>query len=81
MRYALVLAAIITASITLASQAVSSQPDESKQNLCTVAGRVVTAAEGTPLKSARVMLMAENSGQREPRTYGVTTDASGVFVL
>src|SRR6185437_8411894 len=56
------------------------QPNQATQNLCTVAGKIVTAAEGTPLKSAHVMLMAENSG-REPRTYGTTTDASGVFSL
>jgi len=80
MRYALVLAAIITAAITLAPQVVSPPPDQSKQNLCTVTGKVVTAAEGTPLKSAHVMLMAENPGS-EPRTYGALTDASGIFVL
>ena len=81
MRYALVLAAIITAAITLAAQSAAPQPNQSTQNLCTVAGRVVTAAEGTPLKSVHVMLAAENGGRRESRTYGVTTDASGVFSL
>lgn len=81
MRYALRLAAIVTAAITLAGQAGGPQPDQSKQNLCTVGGRVVTAAEGTPLKSAHVMLMAEHAERGEPGTYGVTTDASGVFVL
>ncbi|HKC70851.1 MAG TPA: carboxypeptidase-like regulatory domain-containing protein, partial [Terriglobales bacterium] len=80
MRYALVLAVVITASITLAAQSAAPQPNQATQNLCTVAGKIVTAAEGTPLKSAHVMLMAENSG-REPRTYGTTTDASGVFSL
>jgi hypothetical protein len=57
------------------------EPEQSKQNLCTVAGRVVTAAEGTPLKSVHVMLAAEKPARGDPRTYGATTDASGAFVL
>jgi hypothetical protein len=81
MRCVLLLAATITAAITLAAQAVSPQPDQSKQNLCTVAGRVVTAAEGTPLKSVHVMLTAENPGRRDPRTYGSYSDTGGVFLL
>jgi Carboxypeptidase regulatory-like domain len=81
MRYALVLAVIITAAIALAAQTTAPLPDQSKQNLCTVAGRVVTAAEGTPLKSVHVMLAAENPARGDPRTYGATTDASGAFVL
>ncbi len=81
MRCALLLAAITTAAITVAAQVAAPQPDQSKQNLCSVAGRVVTAAEGTPLKSAHVMLMAEHAERGEPGTYGATTDASGVFVL
>ena len=81
MRSAFLLAAIITAAIALAAQTTAPLPDQSKQNLCTVAGRVVTAAEGTPLKSAHVMLAAENPARGDPRTYGATTDASGAFVL
>ncbi|HKT69259.1 MAG TPA: carboxypeptidase-like regulatory domain-containing protein [Terriglobales bacterium] len=81
MRSAFLLAAIITASIALAAQATSPQPDQSQQSLCTVAGRVVTAAEGTPLKSVHVMLAAESPARGEPRTYGVTSDSSGAFVL
>jgi len=42
---------------------------------------VVTAAEGTPLKSVHVMLAAENPAGRDPRTYGATSDSSGAFVL
>ncbi|HKW26083.1 MAG TPA: carboxypeptidase-like regulatory domain-containing protein, partial [Terriglobales bacterium] len=80
MRCVLLLAAI-TATITLAAQAVSPESDQSKQNLCTVAGRVVTAAEGTPLKSVHVMLTAENPGRRDPRTYGSYSDTGGVFLL
>ena len=81
MRSVLLLSVVVTAAISSAlGQAAASQADQSKQNLCTVAGRVVTAAEGTPLKSVQVMLTAENPG-RERRTYGATSDASGVFVL
>jgi protocatechuate 3,4-dioxygenase beta subunit len=73
-------AVVLTAAITLSAQAKSPQPSQSKKELCTVAGRVVTAAEGNPLKSAHVMLMEQNAA-REPKTYGATTDASGIFIL
>jgi protocatechuate 3,4-dioxygenase beta subunit len=47
---------------------------------CTVSGRVVTAAEGTPLKSARVVLMREQEA-REPQLYAATSDSDGRFTI
>ena len=69
MRPLLLSSSLVTAAtITLLAQTVGSLPDESKQKLlpsCTISGRVVTAAEGIPLKSAHVMLIEENAG-RDP---------------
>jgi protocatechuate 3,4-dioxygenase beta subunit len=47
---------------------------------CSVNGRVVTAAEGAPLKSARVVLMPEDS-RSEKQLYATSSDADGSFVL
>ena len=80
MRSVLLSSAVVLAlAITLLAQAAPPQSTP-KQELCAVAGRVVTAAEGTPLRSARVLLIAERSGS-QPRTYAAETDGSGAFVL
>ena len=47
---------------------------------CTVSGRVVTAAEGTPLASSHVVLIPENE-QRESQVYAVISDGRGRFTL
>src|SRR5579872_1734909 len=81
MRSVLLLSALITAvAVNLLAQAAAPQPSPPKQELCAVAGRVVTAAEGTPLRSAHVLLIAERTGL-EPRTYAAISDGSGAFVL
>ena len=81
MRSVLLSSAVVLAlAITLLAQAAPPQSSTPKQELCAVAGRVVTAAEGTPLRSARVLLIAERSGS-QPRTYAAETDGSGAFVL
>lgn len=80
MRSVVLLSAVITAAISLPAQTASTQPVQSRQELCAVAGRVVAAAESTPLRSARVLLIAERSGS-QPRTYAAETDGSGAFVL
>jgi Carboxypeptidase regulatory-like domain len=46
---------------------------------CTVAGRVVTTAEGSPVRSARIALMSERSG--DVRMYATTSDSDGQSVL
>ena len=81
MRSVLLLSALVTAvAVNLLAQAAAPQPSPPKQELCAVAGRVVTAAEGTPLRSAHVLLIAERTGL-EPRTYAAISDGSGAFVL
>jgi len=47
---------------------------------CTVSGRVMAAADGAPLQSARVGLI-ENGEQRRPAVYGTVTDANGHFEI
>ncbi len=79
MRYILLALAIASAANSLPAQ--RTLPSKPKQEPpCTVAGRVVTAAEGNPLKSAYVILIQEHGGS-EPNVYGATTDSDGRFLL
>lgn len=45
---------------------------------CTVSGRIVSAAEGTPIKSARVALKQEQT-KSDTGVFGSTTDGDGRF--
>jgi 5-hydroxyisourate hydrolase-like protein (transthyretin family) len=56
------------------------KPAEKASPTCTVSGRVVTAAEGTPLKSSRVALIREHR-QRESQVYAATSDSDGRFTI
>jgi hypothetical protein len=47
---------------------------------CTISGRVVSAAEGTPIQSARVGLIQEDVRQH-PAVYGTTTNEQGHFEI
>ena len=47
---------------------------------CTVSGRVISAAEGTPIQSARVGLI-EQDVRQHPTVYGTTTDDQGRFEI
>jgi 5-hydroxyisourate hydrolase-like protein (transthyretin family) len=47
---------------------------------CIVSGRVVTAAEGTPLASSRVLLIPDHEG-RESQRYAAISDGSGRFMI
>jgi protocatechuate 3,4-dioxygenase beta subunit len=47
---------------------------------CSVGGRVVTAADGSPLKSAKLALVPEHDGHRT-QSYATTTDSDGRFLL
>ncbi len=58
------------------SSAASQQQKEPEP--CTVSGRVVSAAEGTPIQSARVGLIQADVHQH-PAVYGTTTDDQGHF--
>ncbi len=48
---------------------------------CMVSGRVITAAEGSPLKSARVFLLLERSESTKRQMFASTTDSDGHFLL
>jgi protocatechuate 3,4-dioxygenase beta subunit len=48
--------------------------------LCTVSGQVLAAAEGSPLKSARVTLILENAGSH-PQGFAANTDSDGRFEI
>lgn len=43
-------------------------------------GRVITAAEGNPLKSARIALLAEDTKSHDS-TYAASSDSDGHFLL
>src|SRR5215469_2513256 len=58
----------------------ASKPAEKIPPPCTVSGRVVTAAEGTPLKASRVALIPEHR-QRESQVYAATSDSDGRFTI
>ena len=47
---------------------------------CMVTGRVVAAAEGSPLKSARVALIPEHSRSHN-QIYAATSDVDGRFII
>src|SRR5215831_849523 len=47
---------------------------------CTVTGRVITAAEGEPLKSARIALVAEDTKSHDSM-YAASSDSDGHFLL
>jgi len=65
-----------------ASTTVSINSDHKIRPLCVVSGRVVTAGEGSPLKSARVVLMPEHRGQmRERQVYSALSDSDGRFTI
>src|SRR5271166_5322744 len=57
-------------------------PDATKKppGNCTVSGRVVSAADGAPLRSARVGLIQANE-RRHPLVYATTTDNEGHFEI
>ena len=79
------LLAPATAALTLGLVAQTSPPPDQRAETanapCTVAGRVVTAAGGEPLKSARVALVPEHSSSSRPHMYATISDIDGAFVL
>jgi hypothetical protein len=79
----LLLAMILAAALSSPAQTTApppDKPDENSRSLCTVSGRVVTAVDGTSLKSAHVALKPEVSGPH-PDVYGTTSDSNGQFIL
>ncbi len=83
MRRFLPAAVMIAAALALAGQTSAPSPDRTEvhpDSLCVVTGRVVTAAEGTPLRSARVVLMPEQQ-RSDTQLYAATSDNDGRFLL
>lgn len=72
---------VIVVAVSLFAQ---TSPPSGKAGLpdssCVVSGRVVAAADDSPLKSARLTLVPETSGQN-PKLYAATTDSDGRFLL
>jgi len=60
----------------------ASKPDQTKRppGSCNFSGRVVSAAEGGPLRSARVALVEANQ-RTHPLVYATTTDDEGHFEI
>jgi 5-hydroxyisourate hydrolase-like protein (transthyretin family) len=53
---------------------------EKQAALCAVSGQVLTAAEGAPLKSSRVVLLQEGAGSH-PQAFAANTDGDGRFEI
>lgn len=81
MRRFLFNAAVLAITANLLAQ--SSAPSDSKRSEdapCTVTGRVVTTADGSPLKSARVLLIPEHTPSPN-QIYATSSDSEGHFTL
>ncbi len=92
----LLLAALISIATVLAAQAPqagaptpaqtadSSQPPK-PQALCTVSGKVLSASDGSPVRSARVSLLMENFNasniKSQTGSYSTSTDGEGKFEI
>jgi 5-hydroxyisourate hydrolase-like protein (transthyretin family) len=77
--------AIVSASVIGSAQAPVNplgKPDLTKkpEGNCTISGRVIGAADGAPLRSARVGLV-RTDGRDHPQIYADTTDEQGRFAL
>jgi protocatechuate 3,4-dioxygenase beta subunit len=62
------------------SAAQNAKPAEKLPPPCTVSGRVVTAAEGTAIKSSRVALIPERKSA-ESQVYASLSDSTGRFTI
>lgn len=80
MSSALVTSAAVLIFLTQISVLQSSKPAEKLPPPCSVSGRVVTAADGTPLKSSQVALIPEPR-TRESQVYAATSDSAGQLMI
>ena len=82
MRRLLPIFALIVAAASSFSQISPSpsQPDAHAESTCSVEGRVVSAVDGSALKSAKLTLVPEQGG-RKAKLYAAVTDGDGHFVL
>ena len=80
----LILLALILAAIYSFGQAGPQNPNQPQkptpEGNCTVSGQVISAADGSPLRSARVGLVQADTHDH-PQVYGDTTDNQGRFEL
>src|SRR5439155_232046 len=78
------LPVMFAVALSLLAQTPVPSPDKKAEehpaSPCRVGGRVVTAAEGSPLKSARVALVPEDS-RSDTLIYGATSDSDCHFLL
>jgi len=73
--------AIVSLALASFTQMPTAQTDKiSEKQAAPVSGRVLTAAEGAPIKSARVALVEENASSH-PRVFAATTDSDGRFEI
>jgi uncharacterized GH25 family protein len=70
--------ALVLASAAQAAPQAKRTPKEPA--LCTVSGQVITAAEGSPIRSARVILLEENESSH-PQAFAANTDGAGHFEI
>jgi Carboxypeptidase regulatory-like domain len=83
MRRLLSAPAMMVVSVSLLAQTSppAAKPGAHPTPTCMVAGRVVTAADGSPLKSARVSLTPERSDSAKQQMFAATTDSDGHFLI
>ena len=73
--------AVIVVTVGLLAQ--TAPPDKTQEHpasSCIVSGRVVTADDGTPLRSTRLALVPSGSGSNTQK-YATTSNSDGQFVL
>ena len=84
LRLLIPLALILAAAANLFGQTDAQGPTQTQkpkpEGNCSVSGRVVSSADGSPLKSARVGLVQADTHDH-PQVYGDTTDNEGHFEL
>jgi len=89
-RLLLPASAMLALSLSLLAQTSAPAPSRTEEHpapLCIVAGKVVTVTDGSPLKSARVALVREDSGSltvtyaATSGIYAATSDSDGRFLL
>lgn len=79
MNLALFLSAAVVTLLLQSPAGERSKASETVPPTSTIFGRVVTAAEATPLKSARVVLVPERQAKGNFQIYSATSDADGKF--
>jgi hypothetical protein len=84
MRRFLFIAALVSIAVSTVAQSSPPPDNNSTQDPasapCTVSGRVVAAADGSPLKSARVILTPQHS-HTPSQMYSASSDSDGNFTL